>query len=203
MLAKMFWVGAKILWLHFSCYFPLQVCNSTLTDLSLPIAVCFSESCSPELCRCSDQYFQCLSGGCIPISKVCNFYNDCKDGSDEMVNTLYKSKDCKHVYLCKLFFYLACSLWLAWDFHKFSSSGNFCATFASTCKQNMANILANILDVPVSNLGLLFLKIPVKNVRIMGEQIRMSWYLYGRSQWLWTFLFCQIIASVRFKNKWG
>jgi hypothetical protein len=32
---------------------------------------------------CSDYQFQCDDGDCIHISQVCNFKDDCIDGSDE------------------------------------------------------------------------------------------------------------------------
>ena len=43
---------------------------------------CFT-SCQKPNCECSDVYFQCESGGCIPSSKICDCYNDCSDRSDE------------------------------------------------------------------------------------------------------------------------
>ena len=39
--------------------------------------------CMTPFCMCNFGYFQCFSGGCINSYKVCNFFIDCKDASDE------------------------------------------------------------------------------------------------------------------------
>jgi hypothetical protein len=33
--------------------------------------------------NCSQYHFECLTGGCIHISQVCDFISDCPDSSDE------------------------------------------------------------------------------------------------------------------------
>ena len=43
---------------------------------------CFID-CHPQNCTCTSHYFQCLGGGCVPITAVCDQYEDCVDGSDE------------------------------------------------------------------------------------------------------------------------
>ena len=40
--------------------------------------------CHFSNCSCSQHYFQCTSGGCIPVSKVCDCLEDCHDHSDEI-----------------------------------------------------------------------------------------------------------------------
>ena len=38
-----------------------------------------------EMPECNEEYdFQCTDGSCIPIHRVCNNFNDCEDGSDEI-----------------------------------------------------------------------------------------------------------------------
>ena len=39
--------------------------------------------CHPENCTCHELYFQCLSGGCIHSSKLCDGHTDCTNGEDE------------------------------------------------------------------------------------------------------------------------
>ena len=39
--------------------------------------------CNRTTCKCTDLFYQCETGGCIPISKLCNQVLDCRDGSDE------------------------------------------------------------------------------------------------------------------------
>ncbi|ELT92799.1 hypothetical protein CAPTEDRAFT_228056 [Capitella teleta] len=44
---------------------------------------CFKECLGPS-CVCNELYFQCRLGGCIPLSKLCNYAVDCpRDQSDE------------------------------------------------------------------------------------------------------------------------
>ncbi len=39
--------------------------------------------CQSPMCSCTQYYYQCLHGGCIPGSKLCDRIRDCTDGSDE------------------------------------------------------------------------------------------------------------------------
>ena len=39
--------------------------------------------CNPITCKCTDFFYQCETGGCIPLSKLCNRVSDCNDESDE------------------------------------------------------------------------------------------------------------------------
>ncbi len=43
---------------------------------------CFT-NCSRPSCLCSDHYYQCKVGGCVPWTNVCDCQEDCADGSDE------------------------------------------------------------------------------------------------------------------------
>ena len=49
---------------------------------------CFSSCVSPH-CTCSDLYFHCQLGGCIPWSRVCDGVTDCPNHEDEQVCELY------------------------------------------------------------------------------------------------------------------
>ncbi len=40
-------------------------------------------SCYPDNCTCNDLYFQCISGGCVPWSRVCDGVSDCPHYEDE------------------------------------------------------------------------------------------------------------------------
>ena len=42
-----------------------------------------------DLCSCSPEYFQCLSGGCVPLQKLCDKISHCVDGSDEPETCVY------------------------------------------------------------------------------------------------------------------
>ncbi len=44
---------------------------------------CF-EKCFTTDCSCSEHYFQCTGGKCLPWSFVCNGRDDCRDNSDEV-----------------------------------------------------------------------------------------------------------------------
>ena len=39
--------------------------------------------CNIPDCMCTDMYFLCEGGGCVPLSKLCNGNLDCSDGTDE------------------------------------------------------------------------------------------------------------------------
>ena len=50
--------------------------------------------CSYEYnCRCARSYFQCQSGGCIPVGKLCDGAADCIDKSDEHMSCFLSSSD--------------------------------------------------------------------------------------------------------------
>ena len=55
-----------------------HVCNSKDKDMN-----CLTDCHYADHCRCHDSFFQCLSGGCIPLQKLCDLVNHCPDGSDE------------------------------------------------------------------------------------------------------------------------
>ena len=42
-----------------------------------------------DLCFCSLEYFQCLSGGCVPLQKLCDKTEHCVDASDEPPTCVY------------------------------------------------------------------------------------------------------------------
>ena len=42
-------------------------------------------------CRCTRGYFQCQSGGCIPVGKLCDGASNCADGSDEPATCAFAS----------------------------------------------------------------------------------------------------------------
>ena len=46
------------------------------------VATCFSHCHHIDLCWCSPEYFQCSSGGCIPLQKLCDKIAHCIDASD-------------------------------------------------------------------------------------------------------------------------
>ena len=50
---------------------------------SLPDIDCTTDCHIKDHCKCIDTYFQCLSGGCIPLQKICDKTKHCKDESDE------------------------------------------------------------------------------------------------------------------------
>ncbi len=45
---------------------------------------CFTSCTSPE-CVCTELYFACAQGGCVPWSRVCNALPDCPNGGDEQM----------------------------------------------------------------------------------------------------------------------
>ena len=50
---------------------------------------CLSHCHHTDLCSCSPGYFQCLSGGCIPLQKLCDKTVHCLDASDEPPTCVY------------------------------------------------------------------------------------------------------------------
>ena len=52
-------------------------------------ASCMSQCHHRELCSCSQEYFQCLSGGCVPLQKLCDQIVHCSDVSHERPTCVY------------------------------------------------------------------------------------------------------------------
>ena len=52
-------------------------------------ASCMSQCHHRDLCSCSLEYFQCLSGGCVPLQKLCDQTVHCSDASDEPPTCVY------------------------------------------------------------------------------------------------------------------
>ena len=50
---------------------------------------CMSHCHYRDLCFCSLEYFQCLSGGCVPLQKLCDQTVHCIDASDEPPTCVY------------------------------------------------------------------------------------------------------------------
>ena len=50
---------------------------------------CFSSCSFDDGCRCQQDFFHCVRGGCIPLAKVCDGYSQCNDSSDEPPTCLY------------------------------------------------------------------------------------------------------------------
>ena len=50
---------------------------------------CMSHCHHRDLCSCSPEYFQCLSGGCVPLQKLCDKTVHCIDASDEPPTCVY------------------------------------------------------------------------------------------------------------------
>ena len=50
---------------------------------------CMSHCRYRDLCFCSLGYFQCLSGGCVPLQKLCDQTDHCIDASDEPATCVY------------------------------------------------------------------------------------------------------------------
>ena len=50
---------------------------------------CMSHCHHRDLCFCSLEYFQCLSGGCVPLQKLCDQTVHCIDKSDEPPTCVY------------------------------------------------------------------------------------------------------------------
>ena len=56
---------------------------------------CMSHCHHRDLCFCSLEYFQCLSGGCVPLQKLCDQTVHCIDASDEPPTCVYRRPE-KH-----------------------------------------------------------------------------------------------------------
>ena len=54
---------------------------------------CISQCHHRDLCSCSPEYFQCLSGGCVPLQKLCDKTLHCDDASDEPPTCVYLRPD--------------------------------------------------------------------------------------------------------------
>ena len=63
-----------------------QNCQHICND---PNVNCITECSIDKRCICSDNYFQCFSGGCIPLQKLCDNTEHCTDGSDEPNTCVY------------------------------------------------------------------------------------------------------------------
>ena len=50
---------------------------------------CITECHIQHHCKCISDYFQCLSGGCIPLQKICDQTIHCSDASDEPLTCTY------------------------------------------------------------------------------------------------------------------
>ena len=50
---------------------------------------CMSHCHHKDLCSCSPGYFQCMSGGCVPLQKLCDQTVHCTDASDEPPTCVY------------------------------------------------------------------------------------------------------------------
>ena len=50
---------------------------------------CKSDCHYRDLCSCSPGYFQCQSGGCVPLQKLCDKTKHCADASDEPPTCVY------------------------------------------------------------------------------------------------------------------
>ena len=50
---------------------------------------CMSRCHHRDLCTCSEEYFQCLSGGCVPLQTLCDKTVHCIDASDEPATCVY------------------------------------------------------------------------------------------------------------------
>ncbi len=59
-----------------------------------PTGIFCRELCQKPKCFCSANYFQCIGGGCVSWSKLCDHKRDCQDGSDEIFcHTRYNPTD--------------------------------------------------------------------------------------------------------------
>ena len=55
-------------------------CDPVCSDKNATICV---STCKIPVCQCSTAFYQCKSGGCIPLSLVCDGTPNCADGFDE------------------------------------------------------------------------------------------------------------------------
>ena len=53
---------------------------------------CITDCHIEDHCECIDTYFQCLSGGCVPLLKICDGIQDCKDESDEPLTCINRGE---------------------------------------------------------------------------------------------------------------
>ena len=61
-------------------------CQAMCNDDSID---CITQCHYDNKCICSDNFFQCLSGGCIPLHNLCDQTVHCNDGSDEPTTCVY------------------------------------------------------------------------------------------------------------------
>ena len=59
-----------------------RICSDNTTS-------CMSQCHHRDLCSCSLEYFQCLSGGCVPLQKLCDQIVHCSDAFDEPPTCVY------------------------------------------------------------------------------------------------------------------
>ena len=77
-------------------------------------ASCMSQCHHRDLCICSLEYFQCLSGGCVPLQKLCDQIVHCSDASDEPPTCVYVRPE----QLSSLSLYLDINHYINGLFHK-------------------------------------------------------------------------------------
>ena len=54
---------------------------------------CMTHCHHRDLCSCSSGYFQCVSGGCVPLQKLCDRIPHCTDASDEPPTCVYLRRE--------------------------------------------------------------------------------------------------------------
>ena len=62
--------------------------NVNISVLITQLHVCLT-AIIETFCFCSPEYFQCLSGGCVPLQKLCDKIVHCTDASDEPPTCVY------------------------------------------------------------------------------------------------------------------
>ena len=72
-----------------------HVCTQTLCE-GPECSQTFCESCAWPQCYCTRGYYQCESGGCVPIDTVCDGTVNCADKSDEAYCELICRPDFMH-----------------------------------------------------------------------------------------------------------